>query len=121
MGQKKVLLFHLSPNTRNQIQKLCRRLGISAVSVEDSRMGEQIGVLAGIKGFKRNADAKAKAIPAEMLVFSGMDSSDVDQFLSEYQASGIAPIACKAIVTPDNIFWTAEQLCQELLKEHYRI
>lgn len=118
MGQKKVLLFHILPNKQNEIKKVCDRLGITVVYVDESRHGQQVGELAGIVGFKGKTDPNAKAIQAEMLVFSGMNSADIDQFLAEYKKSGIAPIACKAVVTPDNIFWTAEHLFHELMKEH---
>ena len=54
----------------------------------------------------------------EMLVFSGMNQQQVDSFLKEYRNRGIEQIGCKAIITPDNVFWTAEKLFRELLKEH---
>lgn len=122
MGQKKVLLFHISGKKQNQIKKLCSLLGIAAVSVDESRHGEQIGVLAGITGFKGKTDSNSKTVSAEMLVFSGMDSEEMDRFLSEYKKNGIEPVALKAVVTPDNIFWTAEQLFRELMMEccHYK-
>jgi len=56
--------------------------------------------------------------PAEMLVFSGMNSTQVEVFLAEYKKTGVPAVGLKAIVTPHNVFWTAEALFKELLKEH---
>ena len=41
-------------------------------------------------------------------------------FLAGYKQTGAASIPLKAILTPHNIFWTAEALYQELFKEHLR-
>lgn len=56
--------------------------------------------------------------PAELLVFSGINSSQMDIFLAEYKKAGIEPIGCKAVVTPDNVFWSADKLFREIFKEH---
>ena len=53
-----------------------------------------------------------------MMIFSGMSSEQLDVFLKSYRESGISPIGCKGILTPNNVFWTAEELFQELWKEH---
>ena len=52
-----------------------------------------------------------------MMVFSNM-ADMLDQFLSEYKKAGIPPIGLKAVITPHNIFWSAEDLYKELFKEH---
>ena len=54
------------------------------------------------------------------MVFSGTDSTQMDAFLADYKQTGAASIPLKAIITPHNIFWTAEALYQELFKEHLR-
>lgn len=54
----------------------------------------------------------------EMLIFSGMDSAAVDRFLAEYRKDGIEPVSLKAVITPHNIFWTAEKVYRELEREH---
>lgn len=56
--------------------------------------------------------------PAELLVFSGINSSQMDIFLAEYKKAGIEPIGCKAVVTQDNVFWSADKLFREIFKEH---
>lgn len=49
---------------------------------------------------------------------SGINSSQMDIFLAEYKKAGIEPIGCKAVVTPDNVFWSADKLFREIFREH---
>ena len=66
-----------------------------------------------------NEDARKNGapFPAEMLVFSGMISEQVDAFLEEYKKTGLPAIGLKAVVTLYNVVWTAEALFCELIKE----
>ena len=75
----------------------------------------------GIQGFhKEKTNYIGPDFPLEMMVFSGTDSTQMDAFLADYKQTGAASIPLKAIITPHNIFWTAEALYQELFKEHLR-
>ena len=47
-----------------------------------------------------------------------INSSQIDIFLAEYKKAGIEPIGCKAVVTPDNVFWSADKLFREIFREH---
>ena len=119
MADQKILLFHVSTEKEQKIRQVCKSLDISLQSVDKKDYAKKLGTLAGIKGFpKENPVYSGSEFPAEMLVFSGMDSDQVDAFLAAYRKTGLAPIGCKAILTPDNVFWTAEALFRELLKEH---
>ncbi len=114
-----ILLFHVEPKKITQIEAICRPLKISVVKVKMTSYSQQLGYLAGITGFHRQNTAYQGAdFPSEMLVFSGMDSDAVDLFLKKYKEASIPPIGLKAILTPHNIFWTAESLYKELWKEH---
>ena len=110
-----ILLFHVSTAKVQKIRTVCRSLGISVKTVDKKDYVQKLGTLAGIVGFqKENTSGQGSELPAEMLV----DSDQVDEFLKSYREAGIDPIGCKAILTPNNVFWTAEQLFQELLQEH---
>ena len=79
----------------------------------------KLGAIAGITGFKKAGSRYSGAdFPAELLVFSGINSSQMDIFLAEYKKAGIEPIGCKAVVTPDNVFWSADKLFREIFREH---
>ena len=114
-----ILLFRVSPDKTKKIEAVCRSMKIRTVKINRTSYAQQLGYLAGITGFNRQSIGYTGAeFPSEMLVFSGMDSETVDTFLAKYKEASIPPIGLKAILTPHNISWTAEQLYRELVKEH---
>lgn len=113
-----VLLFHIDPIKASRIESLCKKLGIRTSKIEPALYSQKLGYLAGIPGFpKEEKPYTGLDFPSEMMVFSGM-SDRLDQFLSEYRKAAIPPIGLKAVITPHNIFWSAEDLYKELFKEH---
>ena len=72
-----------------------------------------------IQGFaKEKVIYNGPDFPLEMIVFSGIDSAQIDSFLADYKQTGAQTVPLKAIITPQNIFWTVEALFKELWKEH---
>lgn len=119
INQQRILMFNVSKEKRDKIIQMCKTLGILTKTVDRPQYNQKIGALAEISGFKEDKEIYTKEeFPLEMLVFSGMNQQQVDSFLKEYKNRGIEQIGCKAIITPDNVFWTAEKLFRELLKEH---
>ena len=124
----KILLFRTAPEKEEKIRELCKKQGIQlskvprkdyGQAVNRRDYGQKIGTLAEISGFHKNGKIyNGPDFAMEMLVFSGMDSEQLDAFLKDYRESGIPPIGCKGILTPNNVFWTAEELFRELWKEH---
>ncbi len=118
-NKAQILLFHVEPKKAKQIESICRSLRLQTVKVKTSSYNQKLGYLAGISGFNReNTIYQGPDFPSEMLVFSGMDSGMVDSFLAKYKEASIPPIGLKAILTPHNVFWSAEALYKELLNEH---
>lgn len=114
-----ILEFRLDKDKHAAVKEICKRLGIQTVAVERRDYGQKLGALAGVRGFhKEKEEYNGPELPAEMLVFSGMNSGQVDLFLAEYKKSSAAPIGLKAVVTPDNVFWSADTLFRELMREH---
>ena len=114
-----ILLFHVEQEKAERIGSICRNLGICSSKAEPSSYSQKLGYLAGISGFRReNMTYTGSEFPSEMMVFSGMDSDMLDRFLDEYKKASIPPIGLKAVLTPHNIFWSAEDLYRELFKEH---
>ena len=117
-----ILLYYMEKTKEKQIRQLCKKLSITVKTVQRADYSQSLGYLAGIEGFARkNAVYLGNELPAEMLVFSGMTSEQIDLFLADYRKMGISPIACKAVITPVNIFWDAGNLAEELLKEHHQL
>ena len=93
------------------------RIQIKEISRKD--YNQKLGALAGIQGFaKEKVIYNGPDFPLEMIVFSGIDSAQIDTFLADYKQTGAQPVPLKAIITPQNIFWTVETLFKELWKEH---
>ena len=114
-----ILLFRINRDKYAVIQNVCRTLGIRIIDVARKDYSQKLGTLAQIQGFTREAKKyDGPEFPAEMLIFSEMNSDQVDVFLAEYKKSGVEPIALKAVITDNNIFWTAERTQKELLREH---
>ncbi|MCM1158816.1 MAG: DUF3783 domain-containing protein [Bacteroidales bacterium] len=121
-NQAKILMFHIEPKKAAQIEGICRSLKLKPVKIKPAAYGQKLGYLAGITGFTReNIPCQSVEFPSEMLVFSGMDSQRVDRFLSQYKETGIAPVSLKAVLTPHNISWSAEELYRELFREHMKL
>ena len=114
-----VLLFRLNQDKYAAVRKVCKILGIRILDIARKDYSQKLGSLAQIQGFSKEAKKyDGPELPAEMLVFSEMNSDQVDVFLAEYKKTGVEPIALKAVVTDQNIFWTADRMQKELLREH---
>ena len=118
MNNMQILLFHVEPLKAAHIERLCINLGIRTSRIKQEDYSQKLAYLAGIPGFPReNIDYTGPEFPSEMMVFANM-ADMLDSFLSEYRKAGIPSIGLKAVITPHNIFWTAEDLYNELFKEH---
>lgn len=114
-----ILTFQLQKKKEDIVATICKLFGIKLIKVPVKDYAQKLGYLAGVKGFSREkAVYDGAPFPTEMLVFSGMDSKQVDEFLAEYKRTGMPAIGLKAVVTPHNVFWTADALFHELMKEH---
>ena len=118
MGQK-ILAFEIKRDKREKLQKICDDLGITLMYISSEYYEQQLGALAAIKGFKKKP-IKSKELPfiSAMIVLSGLNSQELDNFLKAYKKSGMPQIPLRAVLTPDNVFWTPKQLYKELMKEH---
>ena len=118
----KILLFGVNTQKDRAVRVAAEKIGADVTVVDRRDYGQKIGALAGISGFHKDGKAyRGPDFVTEMLVFSGMDSQQVDTFLAEYKATGLQPVALKAIVTPHNVSWTADALYRELMKEHIQL
>ena len=117
-----ILLFRINRDKYAVIQNVCRTLGIRIIDVARKDYSQKLGTLAQIQGFTREAKKyDGPEFPAEMLIFSEMNSDQVDAFLAEYKKAGVEPIALKAVITGNNIFWTAERTQKELLHKKFTL
>ena len=118
-SSKKILLFNVKEEKKNQIEALCEELSIQTIVIQKEQYSQPLGVLAGIKGVdKSTMPYRDREFKSDMMVFYGIDSGELDKFLEKYRENEIEPINLKAIMTFHNMFWSAKKLYNELLKEH---
>ena len=114
-----ILTFGLRKEKIKVVRSIAQKNKIQIKEISRKDYNQKLGALAGIQGFaKEKVIYNGPDFPLEMIVFSGIDSAQIDTFLADYKQTGAQPVPLKAIITPHNIFWTVEALFKELWKEH---
>lgn len=114
-----ILTFGLGKEKIKVVRSIAQKNRIQIKEISRKDYNQKLGALAGIQGFaKEKVIYNGPDFPLEMIVFSGIDSAQIDTFLADYKQPGAQPVPLKAIITPQNIFWTVEALFKELWKEH---
>ncbi len=121
---KQILLFECNIFQKNQIIALCNKLNIKVTAFDKREdYNAPLGVLAGMQE-GRNSGVKRKAVgqlAGPMLVFCGMEQTDVFALIDAWNQAGIGSIDHKAMLTPFNAAWTPDQLYHELDQEHQKM
>lgn len=114
-----ILTFGLGKEKIKVVRSIAQKNRIQIKEISRKDYNQKLGALAGIQGFaKEKVIYNGPDFPLEMIVFSGIDSAQIDTFLADYKQTDAQPVPLKAIITPQNIFWTVETLFKELWKEH---
>ena len=114
-----ILTFGLGKEKIKVVRSIAQKNRIQIKEISRKDYNQKLGALAGIQGFaKEKVIYNGPDFPLEMIVFSGIDSAQIDSFLADYKQTGAQKVPLKAIITPQNIFWTVEALFKELWKEH---
>lgn len=119
MARPLILAYGLTSERLSRLKYVCMRLGMLARAVPEEDMGQPVGALCGVT--ERIADAPVAAVSEEMLVFCHMDNASVSRFLQMLRQQRIPPFGLKAMLTPVNAAWNAQQLCMELQQERAAI
>lgn len=113
-----ILAYEIKKQEERMLKELADRQKLQIRVVEPSAYEESLGFLAGITGFKRTlTKGTMERLGESMLVFSGMDSQCVEEFLDGLKKADPKFRALKAVITPYNITWNSRQLLLELQKE----
>ena len=116
----KVLLFNLRGEKRQKLLFLLIRLGLACREVAPAEQGKTIAALTERNGAPAAGAAPKAPFPDEMLVLDGLDAEQFHGLLDGLRREGI-PVALKAVVTEQNLSWTAAELHDALLEEHRRL
>lgn len=109
-----VLLYALSASRFTAVSALCQAQGVLPRQVAPEDYAVSIGALLG---FPAPPAEGGGAVLEEMAVLCGFTPEGLDAFLAAFSATGEAPIALKAVLTPTNAGWTGGALYRELLRE----
>lgn len=116
----KILFYAIEPGSEQEqaLAQLCRRQGILWEEVPDSRLGDPLGLLAGLAGFSAAAEPWEKETPSrQAMVFCGMEEKEVRNLLGKMNVAQLQ-VELKAVMTAHNQRWPFGALLEELEKEH---
>lgn len=117
-SQKTILIYEIKKEKEEKVLTICRKRQITVRKVQLLEYAQSLGSLARISKIPQNRTKDSGTLLGEeMMVFSGMDTNEIDSFLNDYKNMGISPVELKAVLTPYNIFWNSRQLYEELQKE----
>lgn len=125
-------VLYYSPEDPPYVSKLkgvMVRMGIRIKNVSAAQVMEQVGALAGMKGFAKTLDQneapaqkeELPVIPEEVLVMCNFSRRRMDEFMMNLRKAGVPKIQLKAIVTETNCRWTFYHLYEEISEEHARM
>ena len=120
-SQKTILIYEMKKEKEEKVLTICRKRQITVRKVQLLEYAQSLGSLARISKIPQNRTKDSGTLLGEeMMVFSGMDTNEIDSFLNDYKNMGISPVELKAVLTPYNIFWNSRQLYEDLQKEKNR-
>lgn len=93
------------------------KLGVTGRVVDAADFGQPVGYLCGLEGFSPAETPDEGGFSDEMLVLCGLSGAQLDALLSALRRSR-AVVALKAVVTEENVSWSAKKLHDEIHQEH---
>lgn len=93
------------------------KLGVTGRVVDAANFGQPVGYLCGLEGFSPAEAPDEGGFSDEMLVLCGLSGAQLDALLSALRRSR-AVVALKAVVTDENVSWSAKKLHGEIRQEH---
>lgn len=115
MEKPLILCFALPEEDCAALKRFAKGYGASIRRVLPSSYALPIAAVAG--GMEAPAAPLLQELPEPMLVFANFPEAMLDVFLSALRASGLRKVALKAVVTPTNAAWKADELYRELCRE----
>ena len=114
-----IYTFNLNESRLTKLRFICFKLGLLVKPVPPERFDHHIASLIGL--CEPETEASANTFDDEMLLFHNLSDYQLNTFLATCKQQRFAPVALKAIVTPDNTAWTAVELHAELWQERQAV
>lgn len=115
-----ILLFHVPDKEKLlKIEMALFPLHVRLKKVKTEEYNQPLGVLAGVKDAVLKEGAyNGDDLPDTMIVFAFFDDNRLNQALAALKKSGAGPLPYKAVLTPTNQLWTAQECFAEIRQEH---
>ena len=92
--------------------------GIRAKTVTADMLGNPVGAIVGLPGFRRSGKPYAGEVPeTEFMLLNGVSSARLNELLAAMREAD-AQVGCKAQVTQHNRLWPFAMLVAEVSREH---
>lgn len=114
-----IFAFNLNENRLTKLRFICFKLGILIKPVPPERFDHHIASIIGLS--EPEAEPSTNSFDDEMLLFHCLSDHQLNTFLATCKQQRFAPVALKAVVTPDNSTWTAVELHAELQQERQAV
>ena len=114
-----IYTFNLNESRLTKLRFICFKLGLLVKPIPPERFDHHIASLIGL--CEPETEASANTFGDEMLLFHNLSDYQLNTFLATCKQQRFAPVALKAIVTPDNTAWTAVELHAELWQERQAV
>ena len=116
MEKKQALIYGYGEDT----DRLCAALAamdIRPLVIPAEQMGQQVGYLCGLPGYREKKEVPALTEDRAMLLFHNLTRDDLDDALRGIREAGITRSSLKAMVTPTNRNWPMAKLLGEIYQE----
>ena len=115
MEKPLILCYALSEEKTKALGAFAKRFGAEVRRVAPASY--TLPIAAAVGGLEGAPVALASDLPEPMLVFANFPEVMLDVFLDALRASDLPKVPLKAVVTPTNAAWRADELYRELCRE----
>lgn len=113
-----VLIYNLSPKKDSELKMLCRKMNLSAMTVDKSDYGRTLESLLGFTDDTTRKDGED--FDDEMLYLAGLQGGMLNLFLDQLKRKKLS-VPLKAVMTQTNLGFTSYELNRELRAEREAI
>ena len=118
MENKRLLFFNVDYATQIKIEKFASQFNIECEHVKLKDYNKTIAELIGVPAeYFPKEEYTGEEFLCEMMLFAGFDEITLDHFLTDYKQAGLPTIPLKAVVTRQNLTWSARELFNQILYE----
>ena len=113
-----ILIYNLSPKKDSELKMLCRKMNLSAQTVDKSDFSMTLESLLGFSDEKTRREGED--FDGEMLYIAGLQGGMLNLFLDQLRRKKLT-VPLKAVMTQSNLSFTSCELYKELCAEREAI